>query len=144
MDCVADSNLNEVYLKSDIFKDQDIPVGLDLPLLKSNDLEGVQYPILFIQVTRYLGTLAEAEILHGHKPAFLQWADRAGEFKAQLVNEMQHYARQQYPYNQPYDESEGIYLWWKSLEGLPSAKILPVRSRVTAWIALTIANSISL
>ncbi|KAG6905981.1 hypothetical protein DXG01_016475 [Tephrocybe rancida] len=39
------------------------------------------------------------------------------------------YGRRQYPYNQPYDEEQGVSGWWKAIEGQESATILPVLAR---------------
>ncbi|TFK63856.1 hypothetical protein BDN72DRAFT_927053 [Pluteus cervinus] len=122
---LAATYLNPMYLNSDVLKPQDVPKGLKLPHLTSADLEGVKFPVTFIEVSRFLAKLAEDEILRGHKSEFTEWGNRSGEFKKQFISEIQHYARQQFPYNQPYNEHQGIYSWWNSLVGSDFASILP-------------------
>lgn len=107
------------YLKSDLWKVE----GQDQNLL------GIRHPSIFLQVGLFLGGIALQEVLHGSKPEFKKWEDRKKSFKEQLRSELLAYARHQYPFNLPVDESipQGVLKWWRGLIS-ESAQILPVRS----------------
>jgi hypothetical protein len=91
-------------------------------------LEGIRHPNVFETVAKYLVGLAEKEILHGHKPFFVKWKSHPVPFKEQFKSEFLAYARHQYPFNLPVDESQvdGVLKWWTTLVGVESAQILPV------------------
>lgn len=90
------------------------------------DYTGIQHPATFRNVIRFLVDIAHKEILHGHKTLFTQWKGKAGLYKSKLLIELQAYARQQYPFNQVFDETLGVLSWWKSLQGSKHAQVLPV------------------
>jgi hypothetical protein len=91
-------------------------------------IEGIHHPAIFRDVASFLAGLAEKEILHGHMPAFTQWKSKSAAFKAQFKHEFLAYARHQYPFNLPIDETlrNGVEKWWMALVGIEGAKILPV------------------
>jgi hypothetical protein len=107
------------YLKSDLCKVEE----------QHPNLFGIQHPSIFLQVGVFLGRIALQEVLHGSKPEFQKWGDCIKSFKEQLSSELLAYARHQYPFNLPFDESipQGVLRWWRGLIS-ESAQILPVRS----------------
>jgi hypothetical protein len=107
------------YLKSDLWKVEE----------QQKHLLGIRHPSLFVQVGIFLANIALQEALHGSKPEFKKWADHKTALKAQIRIELLAYARHQYPFNLPVNESipQGVLKWWKGLIS-ESAQILPVRS----------------
>lgn len=97
---------------------------------------GIRHVRTFKEVAIFLVDVAEKEINFGHKPAFLIWKGKAGDFKQQFLSEFKAYARHQYPFNLPVDESKGALRWWKSLLGSDSAIILPVSCLTISLLSL--------
>jgi hypothetical protein len=107
------------YLKSDLWKVEE----------QDKTLLGIRHPSIFLKVGVFLGGIGLQEVSHGSKPEFQKWRDHKRPFRAQLRNELLAYARHQYPFNLPVDESipQGVLKWWKGLIS-ELAQILPVRS----------------
>ncbi|KAI0068562.1 hypothetical protein BV25DRAFT_1895794, partial [Artomyces pyxidatus] len=114
---LAAAYLNHNYLQSDIWLDEPPDDA---------DLAGIRHPRIFKRTAVFLMSVAEGEILHGHKEVFTCWKSRATAFKEQLRAELLAYARQQYPFNIPVDETivQGVRKWWMGLIG-NRAQILP-------------------
>lgn len=89
-------------------------------------MEDILHVSTFKRVTLFLVETAQKEIMYGNKPELIQWKGRAGDFKKTLLDEMKRYARQQYPFNQQFDENRAIITWWEALQGSEHAQILPV------------------
>lgn len=89
-------------------------------------MEGIRHVSTFKTVTKFLLEVAVMEILHGDHEELTQWKGRAGEFKKTLLDEMKKYARQQYPFNERFDNNEATITWWKKLEGSENAQVLLV------------------
>lgn len=110
-----------VYLNSDIFKHEtNIP-----PPTYGVDYTGIQYPTAFKRVVNFLSATAKDEIEFGLKSQLTKWKGSGREFKERLLNEVQRYARHQYPYNQPH-KGVDVMSWWRAIEGQECAEVLPV------------------
>ncbi|KAF8057516.1 ribonuclease H-like domain-containing protein [Lyophyllum atratum] len=114
--------LHPLYLDSDVFKRE-----LTVPASTYNvDYTGILYPTIFKRVVNFLSSAAADEIQHGSKPSLTKWKGLGTGFRKQLLQEVQRYARRQYPYNQPYNIASGVMGWWRSIEGQEFADVLPV------------------
>jgi hypothetical protein len=96
-------------------------------------MEDILHISTFKRVTLFLVETAQKEIMYGDKPELIRYKGRAGDFKKTLLDEMKRYARQQYPFNQRFDENRAIISWWEALQGSEHARILPV-SRIMSRI----------
>ena len=108
------------YLKSDLFRKDSISST------PGSGMEDIVHVSTFKRVTLFLVETAQKEIMYGDKPDLIRWKGRAGDFKKTLLDEMKRYARQQYPFNQQFDENRAIITWWEALQGGEHAQILPV------------------
>jgi hypothetical protein len=89
-------------------------------------MEDILHISTFKRVTLFLAETAQKEIMFGDKPELTRWKGRAGDFKKALLDEMKRFSRQQYPFNQQFDENRAIITWWEALQGSEHAQILPV------------------
>ncbi|KAF8061423.1 ribonuclease H-like domain-containing protein [Lyophyllum atratum] len=118
---LAGTYLHPLYLTSDIFKhESSIP-----PPAYGVDYTGIPYPTAFKRVVNFLSAAAKDEIEFGRKDRLTKWKGLGRDFKERLLDEVQRYARHQYPYNQPYRKKMGIMSWWRSIEGQEFGDVLP-------------------
>ncbi|KAF9067590.1 hypothetical protein BDP27DRAFT_1204476, partial [Rhodocollybia butyracea] len=88
---------------------------------------GIRYPSIFKEVATYLFEVAVNEINAGHLEQFAKYKDRASKFKKDFMDELTAYARREYPYKNPCNESkpQAVLRWWTNIEGSELATILP-------------------
>jgi hypothetical protein len=89
-------------------------------------MEDILHVSTFKKVVLFLVETVQKEIMYGDKPDLTRWKGRAGDCKKTLLDEMKRYARQQFPFNQQFDENRAITTWWEALQGSEHAQILPV------------------
>jgi len=114
------------YIKSDLFRVDDPNLLAQKSKAQLSGMEGIHHISTFKTVTQFLLDIAEKEILHGHWKELTRWKGWAGEFKKTLLDEMKKYARQQYPFNERFNDNQATITWWKRLEGGDYAQILLV------------------
>jgi len=107
------------YLHSDLFQD-------DSGSTQEPDMEGIRHASLYKIVERYLATIAADEIRHGSNKGLVKYKGKGSRFKTKFREELKHYARQQYPFNEPINEEAGIIGWWMTKLGQKEAEILSV------------------
>lgn len=111
--------LNPEYLKNGLFTDEDRAQYTD------DNFTGIRFPHLFEKVFKFLLNIASKEIVDGARPQFICWKGRSTEYKTALVSELRMYSRAQYPYNTPLVKDQSMKLWWKGINELPNAVVLP-------------------
>lgn len=90
-------------------------------------MRGIQHPSIFKEVATYLCEIAVNEINAGYLVQFAKYKDRASKFKKDFIDEFTAYARREFPYRNPCDESkpQAVLRWWTNIEGSVLAIILP-------------------
>ena len=97
-----------------------------MPSAPGSGLEDILHISTFKKVVLFLVEIAQKEIMYGDKHDLIRWKGRAGDFKKMLLDEMKRYARQQFPFNQQFNENRAVITWWEALQGSEHAQILPV------------------
>jgi hypothetical protein len=116
------------YVQSSIFKNPNpLTFNITLPAkLPPKVPPGIRSPKTFLEVGKYLLTVAVSEINHGSDPVLTSWKERPGGFIKAYQAQFAAYAQRAYPFNTPMGECQDPLDWWTALEETPNAEILAV------------------
>ncbi|KAF5364738.1 hypothetical protein D9758_009369 [Tetrapyrgos nigripes] len=124
---LATAYLNPVYLRSQLFRNNDPDPTQPLDEKVYPPLQGIRHHKIFWPVAHFLFEVACNEVKHGSNKFFTKWVEYGKEFSERFRDELQAYAQSSFPFNAPIDNdvsTEGLIRWWQSTIG-EEAQILP-------------------
>ncbi|KAF5350374.1 hypothetical protein D9758_012476 [Tetrapyrgos nigripes] len=100
---LATAYLNPVYLRSQLFRNNDPDPTQPLDEKVYPPLQGIRHHKIFWPVAHFLFEVACNEVKHGSNKFFTKWVEYGKEFSEQFRDELQAYAQSSFPFNAPID-----------------------------------------